>query len=392
MAERDSEDMQSTDVHEDVDDMQNMSKSTPVSIKDRAEKLRQATLEEIEERDKILEEAVQMFMENNVKDAEDIINENAPLDPFHALGAASIAAFKAMLLMEDSDMKHALEKASFATSFASKVAVAPKSAFSSMLNMFRSEPEQKLQPGMFRAKTIYALALSVHGTVLILQDSWSALIQGGMALRKCYGILQSQRRVLDQLKKRLGANSYDGLGVDRNSVYGLLLMLGATHIVLSLLPPHLQTILSFFGINFDRDRGLDLISVTRKSETIFSPFAALFLMVITCAVPSFCSYHVPKWLPLAKAVAEDAMKPLRMDEFLLYRCIVNRISGLEHDVSKSISTLSRCLETAEQGQIAQWLPQLCVFALYDQGWNLVITSQWREAAVIYRRLDKPRDG
>ncbi|CBH10573.1 hypothetical protein, conserved [Trypanosoma brucei gambiense DAL972] len=356
--------------------------------KEHVEKLRQATLQEIEEKDKLVEKGMRLFFMNKVKDAEDIMNNNAPLDPLHALGACCLAALKSLLSMGVNDTKYALEKADFSIAFSTEVATIPKGFFGSVTNLFWGTAGREFQPGMFRAKTIRAQSFAVRGILLISQQGdMMALLRGGMALKNSYKLLQSLKRELEDLKKKKDANSYEGLGADRNSVYGLLLMVGVTHVVISLLPSRVLSILGFLGLKYDRKHGMKFISMTWESRTLFAPFAALFLMVITSFVPGFCPLHVPGWLPAAKAIAEHTVDQPPMGESLLHLWILGRIKRLEQDVEGSMSALSKCLKAAEEGQVAKWMPQLRDFAIYDQGWNFIITMQWREAIELYKRLE-----
>ncbi|KAG8343914.1 hypothetical protein TRVL_05258 [Trypanosoma vivax] len=352
------------------------------------QQLRNCTVEQIEEGDKMAKKGIDLFFANQVKDSEEILSKNAPLDPLYALGEGCLATLKAMLSMSAADAGTALEKLAYAVRFSYDVEHCTTMLTWKLRSFFQRSECKDVLPGVFRAQTIHAEALAIQGFLMILQRKRTTIMHGGICLLKCYNKLQKLMKQMDELKKKSGSDSYENIGLDRNTVHSLVLFFGCTNLVLYHLPPRIASIIKILGFTCDRELGVRLISMCWKSGAIFSPFAALFLLAFTTFIPGFCPVQVPEWLPVAKYVAETTARQSSLGNSLIYLWALGRIQRLERNVNESTATLSKCIEVAQGGQIAKFLPQLNGVAIYEQAWNFAAMGNWRDAIAMYKILEE----
>ncbi|KAH9577362.1 Inclusion body clearance protein Iml2/Tetratricopeptide repeat protein 39 [Trypanosoma melophagium] len=357
---------------------------------DELRQLREASVEDIVKIDKEVARGMDLFFANQVRDSEELFAKNATIDPLYSAGAACITAIKAMLSMDQSDGDIAIERVSFAITFAEELVPAGKSLFQKMGGLFRSDSTKKrLLPGEFRAKTILAASYALRGFVLVIQrTSFNNIIKGGISLNKSYHLFKTLQTELDEVKVEKNVDSFDELGLDSNSVHLVLLGHGCTNVALSILPPRIEHLLNFLGYTHDVEVGTKLVLQCWKSETLFSPFAGLFLMAINSFLPGFCPILVPQTLPLAKDLAGDVLARRTIRNSLIHLWLLGRVRRLERNMTESIDALSKCLEITESGQVVESMPQLRDFAVYDQAWNFVAVGRWKECISYYALFGK----
>jgi hypothetical protein len=110
----------------------------------------------------------------------------------------------------------------------------------------------------FRAEAVQAEAEVLRATLLLCQDSFTAYLKAGLALRRSYNTYTRLQQALDDaaIVSKL----------DRNSVEGVRFGLGCIHVVTSILPPKILSLLKALGYLHDRALGFTLLHQCIQSQ------------------------------------------------------------------------------------------------------------------------------
>lgn len=361
----------------------------------------------------LVEKGMNLFFSNQFREAEALFAAHYCEDCLVASAFGTLGTIRALLSMEQADVDEACQRLLFASSFAlqvsppertmTKTIAAVSSTVTSAFNKASgflgrwskgsaqspSTPEpvpstppelssaNKKSAAQFRAEVVFAESEVLRATLLLLQDSFSAYVKAGLALRRSYN---AYARLEQYMIQHHGAG---GEGLDRNSVEGVHFGLGCIHIVTSILPPKILTILKALGYMHNRDVGFQHLQRCLESATLRSPLASLFMLVFHGMLPSFALVMIPESVPICNSVVDHNMKQYPVSVIHLW--ITGRVARLSRDCERSSEVLEQCLAYGKQ--LSDDLPQLQHFALYDQAMNWCMTHDWLSAAAAYQNLE-----
>ncbi|CUF16660.1 Hypothetical protein, putative [Bodo saltans] len=262
------------------------------------------TLDALQDKDKeVVEKGMNLFFRNQFKEAETLFAAHYCQDSLVASAYGTLGTIRALLSMEQVDVDEACQRLLFASNFALQVSPPERvmtktiaavsntvsSAFSkasgflgrlgkSKTDNDATEPQSPPPPSpatknntlsaaQFRAEVVHAEAEVLRATLLLLQDSFSAYVKAGLALRRSYNTYARLEQYIVQ------HHGDDAAGLDRNSVFGVHFGLGCIHVVTSILPPKILAILKALGYMHNRDVGFDHLQKCLESNTLRSPLA-----------------------------------------------------------------------------------------------------------------------
>lgn len=356
----------------------------------------------------LVEKGMNMFFGNRFREAEILFSEHYRTDCLVASAYGTLGTIRALLSMEQIDIDEACKRLQFASRLARLVS--PSDALVSrsiaaitgtVSNMFQkasgligswgkssaattktpvtASPTAKrsvLTASQFRAEVVYAEAEVLRATLLLLQDSLAAYISASFALRRSYNAYARLERYITEQKA-------DCPELDQNSINGVHFGLGCIHVVTSILPPKILMILKALGYMHNRDLGFQHLKTCLMSQTLRSPLASLFLLAFHGVLPSFAVLMIPKSLPVCSEVLEETKA--RYPVSVIHLWLNGRICRLSRHVERSTAVLDECLKHGED--LLKDLPQLQLFALYDQAWNYCAAFDWEAAAAAFTVLE-----
>ena len=385
------------------DETTSPSSTLPASVLDPAvvEACKLRSAEDIRNIDDIVAVSAQrLFFGNDVAKAEEMLRAGRFKDPLAASGFGVIGTVRALLSTEQTDVNEGCERLLFAASFGRAVLPPERSVVGKTVSavtgaaswLFRSvtKKEAPAVPTMtaaeFRAHVIVAEAETLRATLLLLQESLTGYIKAGFALRRSYNIYDKLQNYIESKKKELGIQRDDEVVTDRNSLYGMYFGLGCIHVVTSILPPKVLTLLKALGYMHDRTKGFTYLMAALESDTLRSPLASLFMLAHHGLLPSFATLLTDESVPFAKKVLAQTLEMYPVS--LIHLWLAGRVQRLERNVPASIETYKRCMAVSLASSLHELLPQLHHFALYDLGWSYCIQLRWAEAAEVFHELER----
>jgi hypothetical protein len=386
-------------------------------------------LDALQEKDRVLvEKGMHLFFSNQFREAEALFAAHYCEDSLVASAYGTLGTIRALLSMEQCDVDEACQRLLFASNVAlqvsppervvaktiSAVSNTVSSAFSKasgflgrwskgggaassspeVLPVSETEaitasplpPKTSASPGwtskriltasQFRAEVVHAESEVLRATLLLLQDSFSAYVKAGLALRRSYN---TYARLEQYMLENEGASSR----LDRNSVEGVHFGLGCIHVVTSILPPKILAILKVLGYMHNRDIGFQHLQRCLESATLRSPLASLFMLAFHGMLPSFALVMIPDSLPICQNVVAHNIREHPVSVIHLW--ITGRVARLSRDCKESMHVMEKCLANGKH--LSEDLPQLQHFALYDQAMNWCMMKDWRSAASAYQNLE-----
>jgi hypothetical protein len=378
-----------------------------ISAEDAARLSRQS-LEDINSVDNVaVLPGMHMFFSNRFADAEEHLKCYVTTDPLAALGFGVLGTIRALLSMEQADVDIATKRLRYCAQFSSAVVaggrsvldrtlsstVAAASALGGFAGRLLVRASAKLlgsgeenpppcdlrvrSAAVFRAEVIHAECEVLQGILLLLQDTLSAYIKAGLALRSAYNAYDALETKLRDAEKS-GQKEFDA-----NSVEGVRFGLGCIHVVTSILPPKILRLLKALGYKYDRAQGFAHLERALRSKTLRSPLASLFLMAFHGILPSFAALMMPTSVPFAEKVMEETL--LQFPDSVVHLWLGGRVLRLQRRLRESTAVFERCVAMGRGMDDA--LPQLKHFSQYDQAWNLCAMGQWDAACALFNGLE-----
>ncbi|CAD2215033.1 tetratricopeptidedomain 39C [Angomonas deanei] len=341
--------------------------------------MRAYNVERIKEVDQLAVDAIAMFFENRVSDCEKLLEKNLFGDPIYLAGSGLVVFLRYCMCFEQPVADKAIQLVETSSSFSSDLH--PSTGIMKRIGgaFTRSDPKSKwLKAGEYRAKVIHAECQAIRCFILILQQSVTAVMKAGVALKRAYNLYTE----LDKERKeraRVEGKPMTEIGLDLNSLYCVDFGLGAINLALSMLPSNIASMLNFFGMSGDRDTGFEYIIRCFESDTLLSPFASALLLCVFALVPFFSPILVPKYVPAAKIMAKRSLEKPSMANSLLHRWLIGRVRRLERLVEESSETINYVLNECDIKQIVETMPQLRHIAIYDDVINNIILFRWEKA-------------
>jgi tetratricopeptide (TPR) repeat protein len=94
--------------------------------------------------------------------------------------------------------------------------------------------------------------------------------------------MRNSWNMFDQVRKQLEKDQDIENREEIQASYNMFV--GFFNLILSLLPPFIVSIASYLGYSGDRRLGLDMMKKSFESNSVYSPFAALFLLIYFCNI------------------------------------------------------------------------------------------------------------
>lgn len=180
----------------------------------------------------------------------------------------------------------------------------------------------------------------------------------------------------------------DGL-YDANSVNGLYLGLGVFRTLLSLLRPRMASMASMVGFDEGNyDEGMRLLHRSYRSQTLYSPFSALAILVTRTQRCRCCPFVAAEELKAVREV-EKAIIRSELTRSALHLWPLAAIQRLRLQLDESIDLSTKCIAlTGDGSNWTQSFSSIRVNAMEDHALSLVIRGDWLEAYNTFLTLEE----
>ena len=360
------------------------------------------------EYDAIAVTIMNQFYFNNFAAADALGQRSYRDDPVVAVSWGCLSAIRAVLSFEQADVNQANVRLNFAAYFGRAVQPPSKGVVGSVMSWFKKPVEgaDKITPMQFRSLVCVGESEILRAIVLMTSATYSGYLYSAMALRRAYN-------TYDRLLKLMEKYPAD-YRTDQNACGGVNLGIGAIHIITSIMPPRLLSIVKRLGYMHNRRAGFVHIHECLASKSLRSPLASFFLLAFHGMIPSFAILTAPTNLAAAEVAWRDsqAMYP----ESMLHLWLHGRVQRLAKNAaaaaasptgaastgaasptgaastgpngpsSRAVATFKKCIDNA--ARINNDLPQLRHFALYDLGWTYCSLADWDAARKCFEVLER----
>ncbi|GJJ13980.1 hypothetical protein Clacol_008237 [Clathrus columnatus] len=335
----------------------------------------------------IVRRALQLFLESKMVESEDLLNEKDPVKErlYCATGYGLVQAIKGFMSYEDEDLVAAIaivkhgnnvaaqhrKRSSFATKLASLV-TSPSVSFVKSMTIIERHAE------LTYAETLFEKAL----LGIVYSGDWLQFIKEALNMRTCVQIY----RLLDRYITIMDAESVEagtGLqhpGIDQDFRSGVLLGMGVTDILLSLLPSRIGAIMEVFGYKGDRTQGLEMLAkaggwtndlsnpdpeIDIEEEGIRRPICDMALLIFHLVLSSFTFDGVD--IMFANKILQWNLKRFPRGVFFLFG--EGRMRLCRSQPSLAIESYTRAMEAQTQYanlyHISYWEIAGATLALWD---------------------------
>ncbi|KAJ9064924.1 hypothetical protein DSO57_1025262 [Entomophthora muscae] len=350
--------------------------------------------------------AVHYFFNNQFDEAQALCEPLALQDPAYCLVSSALKFFRAILTFDDEDIKVAIAELDKTYELAQAdidLVRPPAGILGSMSKLWSSgfgllsrsnntdqtpSPESKASPEHskncgeekdnmhnveFRARNLRAESLLLNSLTQLFQESIVSYVKAGLNLRKGYLDYQS---VHTELKK---AVSNDQMHLyDANSISGVYFGIGATNIVLSILPAKILKIISVLGIKGDRQLGFEYLDKCIAGEGLRAPLGLLFVLMYHSLLLSFAPSFFKESSSQMETLLTTALSKYPDSSFFhLFhgRYLLSQRKLVESNESFIKSGI--CPES--------W-PELKSISTYEIGLTLMFSLDWEGAAQEFKKL------
>lgn len=225
----------------------------------------------------------------------------------------------------------------------------------------------------FRARILRAESLLLNSLTQLFQESIVSYVKAGLNLRKGYLDYQS---VHTELKKALASDQLHLY--DKNSISGVYFGIGATNIVLSILPAKILKIISVLGIKGDRQIGFEYLDKCIAGEGLRSPLGLLFVLMYHSLLLSFAPSFFKDSLSVVETLLNTALSKYPDSSFFhLFhgRYLLSQRKLFESN--ESFISSGNCPES--------W-PELKSISTYEIGLTLLFSLEWEGAAQEFKKV------
>eukprot|EP00796_Vickermania_ingenoplastis_P007242 gene7243-5091_t len=327
------------------------------------------TLQELGELDREIECACRcMFEENDVEECERRLMAHDK-DIGSSFCLALLCFIRYVFSLKKEAARAAIAKVE-AVCKRSAQSFSKNSFFSGILTVRKAKMNELCGPAEYRAKFLNAMSVLMLGLLQLTTRSLATMMKGLMTLRDGYKKLND----LEALAK-------DKNGVfDSNSVNGVSLGVGVFRTILSLLGPRMAAAAAMVGLGGgDYDGGIRLVLQCYESNTLYSPFAAVALLIIRSQRCASCPFICKDELQQIADV-EKEMDSGNLSNSALHLWPRAKIKRLQLHLGASLDMSTRCLAlTAEGGEWANAFASIRVNSMEDRALSLVIQGSWMEA-------------
>jgi tetratricopeptide (TPR) repeat protein len=170
--------------------------------------------------------------------------------------------------------------------------------------------------------------------------------------------LRSSWNLFFQVKKELDDDYEEKDKEEIQASYDMFV--GFFNLILSLLPPFIVSITSYLGYSGDRKVGLEMIKNSFESKTIYSPFAAFFLLIYYCNVSEQIGDENPEYDERAEFLLNWANQTYPKSVFFASMSVRHL---------RSRGQFKEAIQVADEALLSSKdLPGIKVIFSYNAGW------------------------
>ena len=333
---------------------------------------------------------VYLFFTNQLDESENFFRSQIASHAMFAISYACVGFLRALMTWEAVDMAEANKRLE-ASRVMVQTDVPSEGRLGGLTRLFVSAGE--LNNKQLEATLMTAETLILQAILLLVEENVMSFIQAGLKIRtshrlfdRCY---QEMRR-----RERLAATGQPVEPIDAHVLGGIQNGMGTFSVILSLLPPIMLRLLSFFGFSSNRTEGLTMLHASAGSGGLRAPLSSLVLLFLHVVIPSFFTIHMQTHNTAATALLSRCFEQYPGGSFFLW------LQGRQQRNNRLLSDAIVSFKRAAAGQ-REWrqLQHLCAYELgttylfmldHDAGrpwWEMLEQeNQWSKAFYIYMQL------
>ncbi|KAF8623319.1 hypothetical protein AX17_007460 [Amanita inopinata Kibby_2008] len=356
--------------------------------------------------------ALEVFLNSQMIESEEYCHKNDVKKErlYFATGYGLIQCVKGLMSYADEDLlagishtrlgNHVASQHRKKQSFlGSRIAGYVVSALHSHTNFIKSMTPTERHAELVYAETLFEKAL----LGIVYSGDWLAFIKEALNMRTLIGIYRQLGQYLDTLDAEARANGDpQDNSIDHHFRSGVYLGLGMSHIILSLMPSRLQTLVELFGYKGDRHLGLSLLmkaggwshdsdepSICAREEGVRRSLCDMALLIFHLVISSFTFDGVD--ISVAQKVLDWNLKRYPNGVFFLFGA--GRISLCRSQPLRAINYYNKAMESQSQYRnlhhISFWEIAIANLALWDlpaslKCWkDLEAEATWSKAIYTY---------
>ena len=303
---------------------------------------------------------------------------------------ACVGFLRALMTWEAADMAEANKRLE-ACRVMVQVDVPSEGRLGGLTRFFVSAGE--LNNKQLEATLMTAETLILQAILLLVEENVMSFIQAGLKIRTSHRLFD---RCYQEVKRRerLAANGQPTEPIDSHVLGGIQNGMGTFSVILSLLPPIMLRLLSFFGFSSNRTEGLAMLQASSTSSGIRAPLSSLVLLFLHVVIPSFFTIHMQAHNAAASALLARCFEQYPGGSFFLW------LQGRQQRNNRLLSESIASFKQSAAGQ-REWrqLQHLCAYELgttylfmleHEAGrlwWEMLEKeNQWSKAFYIYMQL------
>ncbi|KAI8332752.1 hypothetical protein BD560DRAFT_494053 [Blakeslea trispora] len=270
-------------------------------------------------------QAMDLFLNSRISDAESILKPKQDKSLYHSLGHAFILFLKSMMTFEKGDIAEAIEALKQTIQLADALRKKETGWFGNITSWVKGMSVQDVS-SMSRlhrhAELVYAESYLLKALLCIVHDeSLVAFLREGLHVRSSYNTYRVLHKFLSQVQdEAIQGKDVSAYHLDDHFTSGVSLGVGLFNIMISLLPASVVKVIEFVGFTSDRQEGMEIL----ESVGGWEEYAGLALSELPPLQDAneglrrqFCDmvimmYHIimPKLIPLSDINEELADRVL----------------------------------------------------------------------------------
>ncbi|KAL5496113.1 hypothetical protein ACEPAH_3030 [Sanghuangporus vaninii] len=359
--------------------------------------------------------ALDLFLSSHMVESEQFCRESDPKMErlYFASGYGLIQCVKALMSYEDEDILAAIGHTRHGNNIANQHRKS-ESMFTRLSSLVSSTSEvnwvKSMTPVERHAELIYAETLFEKALLgIIYSGDWLAFFKEALHMRtlvNIYWLLYSYLKTVDAEASTRGDGPEDK-SIDSDFRSGVYLGAGLSHIILTLLPGPLQTVVEIFGFKGHREEGLELLykaggwretsdpdaaipKISAEEEGVRRPICDMALLMYHLVIAAFASSSGVD-IPRAQNILDWNLKRYPKGVFVLFG--QGRLFLMHGQPKRAIESYQTAMEVQSQYRnlhmISYWEMALAYLALYDPleslaCWrNLHAEATWSKACYAY---------
>ncbi|KAI0225371.1 hypothetical protein L0F63_002033 [Massospora cicadina] len=165
---------------------------------------------------------------------------------------------------------------------------------------------------------------------------------------------------------------------DKNSVSGVYFGVGASNVVLSILPAKILKFISVLGIKGDRQLGFEYLEKCISGEGLRAPLGTLFVLLYHSLLLSFAPSFSQDSLLQMKTLLDTALSKYPDSSF--FHLFSGRYLRANRNLKDSIEAF------VKSGICPESWPELKFITTYEIGFTLLLSLDWNGAAKAFKEL------